>query len=87
MVLENVMVAKHVRLKLLWERLSWACPAMEEPAAAYKECMQLLDKSSSMMWRTNRQLHFLMENKGVLEIVRALATEPTMLLLDEPLPA
>lgn len=84
-VLENVMISKHVRLNAsLFEALLGLPRYTRARRAHYQECMDLLkrvelddvvhEKATSLPYGKQRRL----------EIVRALATNPDILLLDEP---
>lgn len=84
-VLENVMVGCHVRRRCSWWMAALGLPAyyreeraIREKAAALVAKVGLSDmigeKAGSLPYGAQRRL----------EIARALATEPTLLLLDEP---
>jgi len=84
-VLENVLISKHVRLKSSLFSAVTGLPGYRSARSHHiEECMELLRKV---------QLDDVCDELGVslpygkqrrLEIARALATEPTLLLLDEP---
>ena len=84
-VLDNVLIAQHVRLTASWLRAVLRSPRYrKEEARAYERAKELLTYMG--LWEVRDEisssLPYGMQRK--LEIARALATQPTLLLLDEP---
>ncbi|BAH74080.1 ABC transporter ATP-binding protein [Solidesulfovibrio magneticus] len=84
-VLENVMIGRHLRQKTSWIDAVLFTPGyLREDKSMRAHCLELLaavgladladEKASSLAYGAQRRL----------EIARALATEPSFLLLDEP---
>ena len=84
-VLDNVLIAQHVRLTASWLGAVLRSPRYrKEEARAYERARELLTYMG--LWEVRDEisssLPYGMQRK--LEIARALATQPTLLLLDEP---
>ena len=84
-VLDNVLIAQHVRLTASWLGAVLRSPRYrKEEARAYERAKELLTYVG--LWEVRDEisssLPYGMQRK--LEIARALATQPTLLLLDEP---
>lgn len=84
-VLDNVLIAQHVRLTASWLGAILRSPRYrKEEARAYERAKELLTYMG--LWEVRDEisssLPYGMQRK--LEIARALATQPTLLLLDEP---
>ena len=84
-VLDNVLIAQHVRLTASWLGAVLRSPRYrKEEARAYERAKELLTYMG--LWEVRDEisssLPYGMQRK--LEIARALATQPTLLLLDEP---
>ena len=84
-VLDNVLIAQHVRLTASWLGAVLRSPRYrKEEARAYERARELLTYMGlwEMRDEISSSLPYGMQRK--LEIARALATQPTLLLLDEP---
>ena len=84
-VLENVMVGRHVRSQAgVWASL-WRSRSMREEERSIREkALQLLDYVGLFPYADELARHLSYGDQRRLEIARALATEPTLLALDEP---
>ncbi|MFL5735179.1 MAG: ABC transporter ATP-binding protein [Chloroflexia bacterium] len=84
-VLRNVIVGKHARLRAgLVERLVFSPRVRREEARARDEAMSLLRSAGLEGVARHRASALSYGDQRRLELVRALASEPQLLLLDEP---
>jgi branched-chain amino acid transport system ATP-binding protein len=82
---ENVTVAQHTRTTAgVWDAILSTRLAREERALVHQRAQALLAEFTLDHLREHRANSLPYGDQRRLEIVRALATEPTILLLDEP---
>lgn len=82
-VFENVLVAKHMRTKQNVFSATFRLNHLEEKRVR-KECQDLLDEQGLLPFKDDLAGSLPYGLQRRLEICRALATEPGLLLLDEP---
>jgi len=83
--LENVMVGRHIRSKAsAWGAILRSKHVMEEERAIREKAYELLDYVGMREVADERARNLSYGHQRRLEIARALATEPTLLALDEP---
>jgi len=84
-VLENVMVARHVRCSVDFFSTLLKLPAARKEEAEIRErALQALHFVGLAGRKEDQAVHLPHGQKRLMEIARALATEPELLLLDEP---
>ena len=84
-VYENVLIAKHLHLKANFLSATFRLPAYRQEEAVMREDVERLLKEVDL-WdlRAEKASSLPYGRQRYLEIVRALATNPQLLLLDEP---
>lgn len=84
-VMENILIAKHMHYKSNLISAAFRLPwAIKEEKDMYTECLLLLDRVGLMHLKDEVASSLPYGEQRKLEIARALATKPKLLLLDEP---
>jgi branched-chain amino acid transport system ATP-binding protein len=85
-VLENVMVGQHCRTRVGLLRTFFRPPfhELQEEVAVRRRCEEILALAGLPHRRDGRAANIPFAEQRRLEIARALATDPDLLLLDEP---
>jgi len=84
-VLENLLIAMHLYIKTnFWEEIIHSAKVRLEEEKAYERAMNILEYMSLEPYANKLISEFPFPVQKRIEIARALALKPTLLLLDEP---
>ena len=84
-VLENVLIGRHIRIKSgIFGALTRSHTTRREEKQAIDDAYRLLDKVNLAEWANEFSKNLPYGAQRRLEIARAMATDPVLLLLDEP---
>ena len=83
--LENVLAGAHLHVRTpAWRQMLWLAGAQREERALAARATALLELAGLSRFRDDAATDLPMGGQKLLEVVRALMSEPRLLLLDEP---
>lgn len=84
-VIENVMIGRHPRTKIgFWGAILGGEKVVQEEEEISKKALEILERVGLADRKNELAKNLSYGHRKLLEIARALATEPTLLLVDEP---